>query len=246
MKTFIITIKGHPLSEKESRECIESAKRFYKHDIEVFDAITPKGGYDHILGDRPNIFDKYPRPDRVAACFASHYLLWKKCIELDEPILILEHDAEFVSEFPDIDFDMCCTFGEPTYFQPQFINFNAPKLDGLNTLTDKNFLGHHAYAMKPEAAKIFVDDCDTSVLSPNDLWMTKERYPWLQEYRPFPIVAKKSASTVQDQVSEDMYVYTDPNDFHFVNGTEEQQNFIKQYYSRALLGQDYTFDQVEI
>jgi hypothetical protein len=43
-----------------------------------------------------------------------------------------------------------------------------------------------------------------------------------------------------------MYVYTDPNDFHFVNGTEEQQNFIKQYYSRALLGQDYTFDQVEI
>jgi GR25 family glycosyltransferase involved in LPS biosynthesis len=246
MKTFIITIKGHPLSEKESRECIESAKGFYKHEIEVFDAITPKGGYHHILGDRQNIFNNYPRPDRVAACFASHYLLWKKCIELNEPILILEHDAEFVSEFPDIDFDMCCTFGEPTYYRPEHIDFDTPKLDGLNTLTDRNFLGHHAYAMKPEAAKIFVEDCDTTVLSPNDLWMTKERYPWLQEYRPFPITAKKSASTVQDYVEVDMSVYVSADDFHFTNGTQEQRNFLEKYYSRAKIGQDWAFDQVEI
>ena len=29
------------------------------------------------------------------AVFASHYLLWKKCVELNEPILILEHDVIF-------------------------------------------------------------------------------------------------------------------------------------------------------
>lgn len=246
MKTFIITIKGHPLSEKESRECIESAKGFYKHDIEVFDAITPKRGYNDILGDRPNIFDNYPRPDRVACCFASHYLLWKKCIELNEPILILEHDAVFISEFPDVDFDMCCTFGEPTYYRPQYIDFDTPKIDGIQTLTDKNFLGHHAYAMKPEAAKIFVEDCDTTVLSPNDLWMTKEKYPWLQEYRPFPISAQKSASTVQDEVDPSAQIHVPYEDYHFVNDSREKQEFVQKYYPRAWMGQDYAFDEVDI
>jgi len=246
MKTFIITIKGHPLSEKESRECIESAKGFYKHDIEVFDAITPKRGYNDILGDRPNIFDNYPRPDRVACCFASHYLLWKKCIELNEPILILEHDAVFISEFPDVDFDMCCTFGEPTYYRPQYIDFDTPKIDGIQTLTDKNFLGHHAYAMKPEAAKIFVEDCDTTVLSPNDLWMTKEKYPWLQEYRPFPISAQMSASTVQDKVDPSTQIHVPYEDYHFVNDSREKQEFVQKYYPRAWMGQDYAFDEVDI
>ena len=28
-------------------------------------------------------------------CFLSHYSLWKKCVELKEPIMILEHDVEF-------------------------------------------------------------------------------------------------------------------------------------------------------
>ena len=246
MKTFIITIKGHPLSEKESRECRESAKEFYKHDIEVFDAITPSRGYKDILGDRPNIFDNYPRPDRVACCFASHYLLWKKCIELNEPILILEHDAVFISEFPNVDFDMCCTFGEPTYYRPQYIDFDTPKVDGIQTLTDKNFLGHHAYAMKPEAAKIFVEDCDTTVLSPNDLWMTKEKYPWLQEYRPFPISAQKSASTVQDKVDPYAEIHVPYDDYHFVNDSKEKQEFVQKYYPRAWLGQDYAFDEVDI
>jgi len=247
MKTFLIRIKDHPLSEKESRECLYSADfHDYKEDIQIFDAITPSRGCEDILGDRPNIFDNYPRPDRVACCFASHYLLWKKCIELNEPILILEHDAIFIDEFPDVEFDMCCTFGEPTYYQPQYIDFDTPKIDGIQTLTDKNFLGHHAYAMKPEAAKIFVEDCDTTVLSPNDLWMTKEKYPWLQEYRPFPISAQRSASTVQDRVDPESQIHVPYEDYHFVNDSKEKQEFVKKYYPRAWEGQDTSFDQIKI
>lgn len=246
MKTFLIRIKDHPLSEKESKDCLRSADLYsYKEDIQIFDAITPKRGYKDILGDRPNIFDNYPRPDRVACCFASHYLLWKKCIELNEPILILEHDAIFIDEFPEVEFDMCCTFGEPTYYQPQYIDFDTPKIDGIQTLTDKNFLGHHAYAMKPEAAKIFVEDCDTTVLSPNDLWMTKEKYPWLQEYRPFPISAQRSASTVQDLVDPESQIHASYEDYFFVH-EKEKQEFIKKHYSRAWRGQDAGYDHIKI
>lgn len=33
------------------------------------------------------------------ACFASHYSLWQKCVELGEPIIILEDDVELFSGF---------------------------------------------------------------------------------------------------------------------------------------------------
>ena len=60
-----------------------------------------------------------------------HYLLWKKCVELDEPILILEHDAIFKQNIPDIEFDMCVNFGRPSYIRPNKIVYDEPK-DGLD------------------------------------------------------------------------------------------------------------------
>lgn len=37
--------------------------------------------------------------DSEKACFASHLSLWKKCLELDEPIFILEDDITFNEHF---------------------------------------------------------------------------------------------------------------------------------------------------
>jgi len=37
--------------------------------------------------------------DGEIACFASHFLLWQKCVELNEPIVVLEDDIEFLPEF---------------------------------------------------------------------------------------------------------------------------------------------------
>lgn len=36
---------------------------------------------------------------KVAACTVSHMRLWQHCIDIDEPILILEHDAIFIDKF---------------------------------------------------------------------------------------------------------------------------------------------------
>lgn len=44
------------------------------------------------------------------ACFASHYELWVRCVELDEPIVILEDNVDPVEAeastrtYPSIDF----------------------------------------------------------------------------------------------------------------------------------------------
>ena len=34
-------------------------------------------------------------------CFASHYLLWEKCLELNEPIVVIEDDAQLEECFDD-------------------------------------------------------------------------------------------------------------------------------------------------
>jgi hypothetical protein len=94
-KTFVIAIKGHPISEKQLQDCLDSADKF-DWNVEVFwgvdgRTITSKTWEEEGLVprlDKPTM----SRPG-VQGCFLSHYSLWKTCIELDKPIIILEHDA---------------------------------------------------------------------------------------------------------------------------------------------------------
>ena len=74
----------------------------------------------------------------------------------------------------------------------------------------------------------------------------KEKYPWLQEYRPFPISAQKSSSTVQDRVDPSAQIHVPYEDYHFVNDSKEKQEFVKKHYPRAWEGQDISFDQIKI
>ena len=57
---------------------------------------------------------------KVAACTVSHMKLWQHCIDLNEPILILEHDAYFTTRFEYARIAMCgknenkLYYGKPT------------------------------------------------------------------------------------------------------------------------------------
>ena len=203
MKTFIITLSQNKDSLKSAQQTIQSAKDVgYDEPIELFDAVLPNQWKD-ILPDDNSHFSRYGRPDNVGACFASHYLLWKKCLELGEPILILEHDAIFVDNLPDIEFDQCVNFGRPSYIRPYEMIYEEPQ-DGLHPLIQLNFLGHHAYAIKPSAAAQFISDAEHRELTANDVWIDKITYPWLEEYRPYPIIADTNFSTVQTDLPEDL------------------------------------------
>ena len=37
----------------------------------------------------------------VLGCFLSHYFLWKKCLETDSPLGVLEYDAVFINNIPE-------------------------------------------------------------------------------------------------------------------------------------------------
>jgi hypothetical protein len=94
-KTFVIAIKGHPISEAQLKDCLDSAKKF-NWNVETFWGIDGR----KITNDTWQDNQIQPRLDKptmsrcgVQGCFLSHWTLWKKCIELNEPIIILEHDA---------------------------------------------------------------------------------------------------------------------------------------------------------
>jgi glycosyl transferase family 25 len=76
--------------------------------FEFFDAVDGRAEPPHPL------FDNYDYAKRLwltsgrmpskgeLGCYASHYLLWKSCVELDEPFVILEDDVEVSPRFKDM------------------------------------------------------------------------------------------------------------------------------------------------
>lgn len=111
IKSFVIFV-NEPVSIEQSVESVESFKKIginverfsgvYKHNVDV-------------VWDQEELFFYHKQSDNkkvkgVKGCFLSHYLLWKKCLELNEPLLILEHDAIAIRSIPqnilEYDFDV--------------------------------------------------------------------------------------------------------------------------------------------
>ena len=119
--------------------------------------------------------------------------MWQKCIELDEEILIFEHDAVLTGPIPNAPYTFICSFGKPSYG-----NFNIPQTLGLNPLTSKRYFpGAHAYGIKPAGAKILIDQAKTDA-GPTDTFLHLDRFNFLQEYYPWPAEARDNFTTIQN------------------------------------------------
>lgn len=90
------------------------------------------------------------------ACFASHYTLWQKCIESNEPIIILEDDVEILPHFwQELE---RIEQSEFVYVRLMYIkNPNFYNLDKGFYLTFDNAAGTQGYYLTPKAARAFVE-----------------------------------------------------------------------------------------
>ena len=197
MKAFVITIMDHEGSIQVANRCIKSAK---KNNIQVdkWLATTPSSmPIDMLLNEGVNIaglHETYSRIANCAAAFHSHYSLWKHCVEINEEVLILEHDAYFIGEIPNqLHFSKCISLGKPSYGKWN----QAPGL-GVNELFSKGYFpGAHAYIVKPDGAKEFIKQAKVFA-RPTDVYLNKSTFPWLQEYYPWPVEARDSFTTIQN------------------------------------------------
>lgn len=207
MKVFAITIKDHAISEQGFKNLFESSKQVgNEFHVQRFDASTPfdvetqmkefklKWNYpwegsvlDPWTELRKTAYGERDRLRRIA-CSLSHFRLWKKAVDENEAILVLEHDALFVTKLPfesilestygviGINNPYMATFAYQRY--NELIQSRYEPIQPVPMLVSKEIpqglAGNSAYIVKPAAAKHLVDLCYRYGLWPNDAIMCQQ------------------------------------------------------------------------
>jgi GR25 family glycosyltransferase involved in LPS biosynthesis len=128
-------------------ELLEEFKKKYHYQITERQEISP----EHI--------GKLSRPG-VVGCFYSHYSLWQKCVDLDEPIMIFEDDVKFYRGWNPVTFNgvLILSLGKSSFLtEPQKSYLENPT-GNPRAMTWKNFSmpGASGYAITPNAAMALI------------------------------------------------------------------------------------------
>ncbi|MCE0493747.1 glycosyltransferase family 25 protein [Vibrio salinus] len=165
MKLFIINLDR----AVERRNRVKEQLSGLNVDYEFFSAVDGFKGLPEELKSKPD--DKYrikfrgrPLTPGEKGVYASHYLLWKKCIELNEPIAIFEDDflptaffEQVMLKLPELhrNFDYLRLEPQDTNHRNKMI-MNTP--DGFQVVMwMDNAGGARGYSLTPKAAEKFVN-----------------------------------------------------------------------------------------
>lgn len=98
---------------------------------------------------------KLSRPG-VIGCFYSHYALWQKCIDLNEPIMIFEDDVKFYRGFESVHWDdvLILSLGKSSFLGEPWKTYLENPAGHPQAVSWHNFSmpGASGYAIKPHAA----------------------------------------------------------------------------------------------
>ena len=157
-KTYIIS-----LSESGTGDHLTSAKLMLPHTIaycnrynwshEVVNAVNGytlnESLWDHLELKMPiktvDSTQKFADKPGAQGCFLSHFMLWNRCIELGQPIIILEDDAEVVDLLPEIKLDL------------DLVKLHKPRMLKNNPRVGAWSPGAFAYWVSPVGAKKLVE-----------------------------------------------------------------------------------------
>jgi GR25 family glycosyltransferase involved in LPS biosynthesis len=205
IKTYAIVLKNNDISEHGFKNLKESSD-YVNNDfvIQRFDAIDhtnvesilssynlrwnyPWEGsqYDNETGLKKSAYSTKVKEKRIA-CSLSHFLLWSKCVDINEPILILEHDSIFIKRFDDINISEYSFIGindprgatrKSSLFHQIVQNskneyVNVPTIDDLTI--PQGLAGNSAYVVHPNGAKTLIELCYKFGLWPNDAIMCQQ------------------------------------------------------------------------
>lgn len=228
MKAYAVVIRGNDTSENGFNSLVSSSKGVGNaFQIDRFDAITPPL-VDTLMKSKKLIWN-YPDvgsvldpwtemrksayggrdPKRRVGCALSHFLLWEKCVELDEPLVVLEHDALFVRRMDPqsmldskygvvgINSPLHATFSFKKY--DEMVQANKDELQPPPMLASKEvpqgLAGNSAYLIKPFAAKHLIALCYKYGLWPNDAIMCQQLCNFLAVSRTYYTQVQNLKST---------------------------------------------------
>ena len=146
---WIIRVKGHTASDYYLPTTVNSWRHYGFNNINLFDACTPHNWRSHEYYSKLpqlNFTEKRIYPSKRKRTWVtterqiwmSHYSMWHKCIELNVPIFIIEHDCRLV--------------------RPIKRGFNNGRnIFSIGMSTNKKNLAALGYFIKPNHAERMVD-----------------------------------------------------------------------------------------
>ena len=228
MKAFVITLFNDKYSLASAENTLKTARQMNDDlHIEMVRAVTPDkikdSTYSYPKEGETSTYEGmtltgYKAKDigKKIACSLSHMHLWNKCVEMNEPIMILEHDAVFTRKFKlgklldAIEDGDIVMINDPrgatrrgTVYHENIIRWDKGlnTIDGVNT-PDENvpdgLAGNSAYIITPSAAKKAIELQSSIGIWPNDAMLCKQLFPRnLKSYYPYitRVEQKKSTTT---------------------------------------------------
>lgn len=156
-KAYIIRVAGNAKSEELAKNCADSCTKVGQV-YQYWDAyngyenpIKPPKGESEVM-NLIKVTDHYLTRGEVA-CALSHISLWHHCAQIDQPIVILEHDALMVQPYTQhAVFNSICYLGSNEQVKQGWEVHPTPPhaSEGVNY----HFICRaHAYAVDPSVAK---------------------------------------------------------------------------------------------
>lgn len=215
---YVIRVKSDNTADHAALKLKQTAPK--NVNVIMFDAVEPKSvpkklkyyglrwnyPWESEAFDVPSGLVKKAYPtlikEKRIACFLSHYILWKRCVKNDVPIVIHEHDAIYYAD-DELPLE---TFAKSRY---NIIGLNTPdKATRLSNIyhnrvqeseegdvvrapsidrpeIPQGIAGNSSYYMEPAGAKKMVDLVDQYECWPNDALMCRQLVPLLGQTKKY-------------------------------------------------------------
>ena len=102
---FILGMKNNKVSQYYEKLCIDNFKKFGYNNLNHFEAIVPETMGNELTFESHRIYSSTNKREWDVvekAIWYSHYSLWCKCLEMNETIIVAEHDCMMTKPFTDI------------------------------------------------------------------------------------------------------------------------------------------------
>ena len=206
MKAFVLFLKEVESTHQPAIEAMISAKA-HGLDAEMFEGYTPSRADEYIQRENlkpyspgPKLYDIKWKKGGVRGCMISHLEMWKKCVALDETVVILEHDSIVVSDSYKTPFDKLLHLDKHRFVEPDPDLGNTPAVEKLQHYRkgQQQLQGTYGYVVKPETAKRLIRGAYEEGLTAADMFV-KDLYCEIQVVTPRAVKVNNQESLTSNR-----------------------------------------------
>jgi hypothetical protein len=184
--SYIIRIEGNEISENLALRCSKSCEEVGQ-PYEFFSAVDGTKEEIYVPEEKEVLnllkLTNTTLTNTEISCLLSHFLLWVKCVEFDQPIVILEHDAIMVKPYLEHPFLNAISYlgSNEQYNGIMPLMFPMPPHGQVNR-NHRFMLRAHAYSIDPMIARRLVAKIiNYGIFSSADVIMRSDEFTSIQE-----------------------------------------------------------------